>query len=95
MLDSKDPAEIVPITFDFSELVTSIDSIVQVTCADPSGTDAAATAMLDGSPVVAGQLVIQRIKNGIHNVNYTLRAEILSGSLKYALTDVLPVLKQG
>jgi len=44
MLDSKDPAEIVPITFDFSELAATVSSVVQVTCVDPTGTDAAAVS---------------------------------------------------
>ena len=89
-LSPKDPAEIVPITFDFSALVTAVDSVT-VTCTVKTGTDAAAASMLDGSVVISAGRVVQRIKNGIDGVRYVLRADAVSGSERYALTALLPV----
>jgi hypothetical protein len=90
-LSHKDPAEQVPITFDFSDLVTVIDSAEATTATVYTGIDASPGAMISGVPFIAGALIIQQVVGGIDGVSYKLRATIVSGSEKYVLTCILPV----
>ena len=74
-LSNKDPAETVTVTFDFSALTSSPSqpalSVVQV-----GGTaDANPSALLLGSPVIAGAKILQQIGGGLDGATYDLRCE--------------------
>lgn len=91
VLSSKTPEEIIAVSFDFSRLVDSIDSVVSVSVTAHKGTDANPSAMLLNAPVVSGNLVLQLIQGGVDTVYYKVRALITSGQQKYALSAILPV----
>lgn len=75
-MDKKDPAEIITVTFDFAGLATECANPV-VTCSAIAGkVDAAASAMLSGSPQVSGTDVLQRIVGGQDGTTYKLRCEV-------------------
>lgn len=75
-MDKKDPAEIIPVTFDFAGLATQCLNPV-VTCVAIAGKiDASASAMLSGSPQVSGTSVLQRVIGGQDGTTYKLRCEV-------------------
>lgn len=90
-LSSKAPDEIIPVTFEFSGLVTAIDSVLSIEITVQSGTDASPSALILGSPSVSGTDVTQLVQVGVDGVVYQIRALIQSGQLKYALKAYLPV----
>ncbi len=91
-LDGKDPFEIIPITFDFQNLVTAIDSVtLAITLSN--GTDPNVAQMLYNTAVVSGTQVTQLIRNGVDNAVYRIRADIVSGNEKYAMVIQMPVLE--
>jgi len=90
-LTPKDPLEIVPITFDFTAILSSITSITSVAITVRTGTDASASAMIEGAAQISGLTVIQLVKNGVVGNTYIVRADVVSGSEKYALSAILPV----
>lgn len=83
-IDPKAPAEVVPVEFDFSELMSSIDSVV-ISITVKSGTDAAVASMILGSEQITGTEVKQLIQNGVDQTVYLIRADATQGSEKYAL----------
>lgn len=89
-VSSKAPAEIVPVTFNFSKLVTLIDSAV-ITNTVVTGTDASSATMLLNAATITGATVTQLIRNGVDGNIYRIRAEIVSGSAKYAMAMDLPI----
>jgi hypothetical protein len=90
-LDTKDPAEQVVLTFDFSALSTSISAPV-VTCEHKNGpTDATPSAMISGSPTVTGGTVLQLVVGGQAGTDYNLRCQVDSGSERFVLADTLKV----
>lgn len=90
-LKPKDPAESIVVTFDFSANAISVSAPV-VSVRVISGTDAAPSALLSGSPQVQGATVLQRIVGGVSGVWYELRcqADDPSGN-RWVATDDLPV----
>jgi hypothetical protein len=75
-MDKKDPAEIITVTFDFSDYATTCSNPV-VTCLAVSGNlDPSASAMLSGSPQINGALILQRIIGGQDGTTYKLRCEV-------------------
>lgn len=91
MLDEKDPAENIPVVFDFTKLTDTVASPV-VTCVRKRGAaDSTPSAMISGAATVAGAVVTQKIIGGVALADYTLRCEVTSGTYKYALTAILPV----
>lgn len=90
-ISSKDPAETILVVFDFSELLTVIDSIVGVSIALKSGADTNASGMLQGEPQFDGTKVMQLIKGGVNGASYKLRAEVATGPEQFVLTGILPV----
>lgn len=92
-IDPKAPSEVIPITFDFSALTASIDSVASVSIAVKSGTDPAAGSMLFGSHVLNGSLVQQLVQAGVDQAVYLLRADIVKGNEKYSEACYLPVVE--
>lgn len=91
-LSTKDPEEIVTVTFDFTDLATSVASPV-ITCSVFSGqSDQASQAMVSGLPQVSGLTVLQRIVGGIDGNTYKLRCRIDDADgERWILSDVLTV----
>ena len=89
--DPKDPAEIVPLTFDFSALAASVSTpVIQVTRiagdADPNP-----AAMLIGSAQISGAKVVQKAGGGLDG-RYKIRCDVNGdGGAHWALTGTLPV----
>lgn len=90
-ISSKTPAEIIPVTFDYTAILASIDAVLSVTIAVYTGTDAEVGTMLSGGPNVAGTQVTQLVRNGVAGVVYMLTALVTSGTSKYELAGFLPV----
>lgn len=94
VLSDKDPLEIIPVVFDFTNVVAAIDSVVSIGVTVYKGTDASASSMPLNSAVIDGTTVVQLIRNGVSGVSYKLRADILVGQQRYALSAILPVRTQ-
>lgn len=90
LTDDKDPWESVVVEFDFTGELVSIDSAT-VVVTPVNGTDAGASAMLEGALQIIGSSVYQRVRNGVDKLNYKLRCEAVSGSDKRVRAGVLPV----
>ncbi len=91
VLSDKAPDEIIPVTFDFASLVTSIDSVVSVAVTVHKGVDASPSALILNTAIVNGTDVTQLIQGGLDTVFYKVRALIQSGQERYALEALLPV----
>lgn len=90
--DAKDPAEIIPITFNFSGLTSApLSPIVSVTheggAADPTPAN-----LLFGSPQVIGTQIMQKVHNGVANADYRFRCQVdTPDGNRWVLSGVLPV----
>ena len=90
VFSSKDPAEVVPVTFDFKNLVASIDSAT-VSISVKTGTDGNPAALLYSSAQITGTQVRQLIQGGVDGVVYLIRVDATVGTEKYAGAAFLPV----
>ena len=86
--DSKAPAEVVPVAFDFEALTSSIDSAV-ISITVKNGTDVNVLTMILGAEQIDGTEVKQLIQNGVDQVVYLIRADVTKGSEKYALASYM------
>jgi len=93
-ISSKEAGEIISVIFDFSNIVTAISSVVSVTCAVHSGTDASPSAMVTALPSITGLTVVQLVTGGYNGNSYDLKATIISGSERFSLTALLPIAGQ-
>lgn len=91
VLSDKDPAEIITLTFDFSRLMDRIDAVADVSVQSHKGEDDSPQAMLLLDPVIDGSRVLQLVQGGLDGVFYKVRAEVLVGHERYALSAILPV----
>ena len=91
MFSNKDPSEIVLVTFDFTNVTTTVASpTVAATVA--YGTDGNPSAILSGAATVVGTTVTQLITGGLNGVSYKLECTITGGSgTKFVLADTMPV----
>ena len=93
MFSTKDPAEIVTLTFDFSALTTAVTGPV-VTVAALIGVDAAPWAVLSGVAQVNGAKVLQQVQGGLLGVHYEFQCLVTAAdSSKYVLSEALPVIR--
>jgi hypothetical protein len=85
----KDPAEIVPLTFDFANLATEPSAPVVSVLLDGE-TDL--TNMLVGSPQVVGSEVRQKVGGGTAGAVYKIRVQVdnIDGT-RYVIARLLPV----
>jgi len=90
VLSNKAPAEVIPVTFDFKNLLSSIDSAT-VSVIVKTGTDSNPAALLYSSTQITGTQVRQLIQDGVNGVVYLIRVDAISGSEKYAGAAYLPV----
>lgn len=82
-------------TFDFSTVMSTGETISSASCTVQvkDGSDASPSAILLGSPVVSGQLVAQRIYNGLDGVIYNIQMSVISSLANtYTIVADLPVL---
>ncbi len=91
VLSSKDPQEIITVTFDFAKLLTRIDSVSSLSVSVHKGVDGAPATLLLNAPIISDTKVLQLIQNGLDGVYYKLRADVLVGMERYALSAILPV----
>lgn len=73
---AKDTASNEVFAFDFTDMLEDLGLTIQsqsVTISVISGVDAASAAMLSGSPQLSGNVVKQRVINGVAGVSYHLR----------------------
>ncbi len=89
-ISDKAPEEIIPVSFDFTELLTSIDSVV-VSVSVNTGTDNNPGALLFSSAQIQGAVVTHLIQQGLTDVTYLIKATATSGDIKYSLACYLPV----
>lgn len=97
-LSSKDPAEKVTVTFDFTPVLAvgeTISSVSSVVCTAWIGVDGAASSMLIGSPAIQGLMVLQLVQGGLTGNYYKIKATInTSLGQIIACTATLPVVSQ-
>lgn len=102
-LSEKDPAEIVPLSWDFTLDLgeATIEGTPVITCAvDRSlrrNNDADTSDMLYGDPQIVDRVVVQLVRGGTHGVDYKVKCGIVPSSTPSALifkTSVLPVRNQ-
>lgn len=90
----KDPAEIVPVTFDFSRGVgagatVAVDS---VSVAVVAGTDNDPSNLLQGAATSDGAVAVQWVKAGMDGTDYKLRCTVVaSDGQTLVLAAILPV----
>ena len=92
MLSPKDPSEQITVTFDFTNLVSTITSVVSVVVTVISGTDASPSSMLASAASISGTQVLQALHAGVTQVAYKVTCTITSGSNIYVLSDSIWVL---
>lgn len=91
VLSPKDPAEIIAVTFDFTNVAATFASAAW-TISVIDGADANPAAMLYGAPSNSGACSTHLIQGGIAGNIYLLRADItLSSGEKYALAGRMAV----
>ncbi len=86
----KAPAEVIPVTFDFKNLLSGIDSAT-VSVSVKHGSDSNPAALLYSSAQVTGTQVRQLIQGGIDGVVYLIRVDAVKGNEHYAGAAFLPV----
>ncbi len=91
-ISPKTPSEIIPVTFDFTSVITTVSAVVSLTVIVRAGADPDVAAMLQGAPQIQGPLVVQLIKNGVAGVTYELRCVVTGGDEKYELAAQMQVI---
>lgn len=90
--DAKDPAEIIPLVFDFSGLTPTPVSPVIVISHEAGAADPTPAALLLGSPQVVGAQIRQKIQGGVLNADYRIRCQVdTPEGLRWVKSGVLPV----
>ena len=86
-ISAKVPAEVIPVTFDYSEMLpaNTTMAIVSTAVAVVTGTDASAAAMLYGASVLDGLTVVQLVRNGVAGVTYNLSCLVSVGNERYQI----------
>lgn len=95
-LDPKDVGETDVITFDFSLVLNTGETIVTavVTSEVYAGVDPTPTALLFGPVQVTGLVVAQQIQAGLVGVEYLLRCTITTSAARtLVLSALLPVIR--
>lgn len=90
ILKPKPSYDIIPLTFDFTNVPTTITAVNAIVVTVTSGTDPAPNSIKIGSPVLSGQLVKQLVK-GLNGVTYHLDCQAIAGSEQYSVCAILPV----
>lgn len=94
LLDPKDPVEVDVVTFDFTDMIASTDTIndADVDVVVVSGTDATPASILSGSRQIQGRAVLQQVANGLPGVQYEITVKVTMESGRVlVLSGTLPV----
>lgn len=94
LLPLKGPAEVVPLSFDFTaDIATGATvAVISVTATVVSGADASPSNLLQGAAVVTGATVVQWIKAGVSGVSYAVQCLVsASDGQTLALTSRVDV----
>lgn len=94
LLDPKDPVEVDVVTFDFTDMIASTDTIndAEVEVVVVSGTDATPANILSGSRQIQGRAVLQQVANGLPGVQYEITVKVTMESGRVlVLSGTLPV----
>ena len=87
----KDPAESVVVQFDFTGELTSITGATTSIAIHGPGADPGIGTMLDGPLQISGASVFQRVRAGVHGLDYNLRCEATSGATVIVRAAVMMV----
>lgn len=90
-LDEKAPVENPVVEFDFTGELGPIVGTPLITVTPINGADAGAVAMLSGALQISGSTVLQRVVNGLDNINYKLVCEAFDGVNIRVRAAILPV----
>ncbi len=89
-LSPKEPQEIIPVSFQFSRLVSAIDGVI-LSVSVKKGVDANPVGLLLGTAQITGTTVTQLIQLGVDDTAYLIKALISSGDFTYSLAAYLLV----
>lgn len=89
-LPDKDAGDSVVVEFDFYDELDAVDTAAVVIVCE-RGTDPAVAAMLDGAPQVQGAKVLQRLRYGVVDARYELRATATRGSDIRVLAGIITI----
>jgi hypothetical protein len=81
LLTPKDVEEIDVITFDFTSMLVSgetIQSVSSMSCSVFAGVDSGASGVLLGAGQIQGTTVLQQIQSGLNGVEYHIRCKIVT-----------------
>lgn len=92
-ISPKTPFEVVPVTFNFTDVTDTVDTVVSISVIVKSGTDANTAAMPFGSPQIEGGKVKQLIKAGVDQAAYLLRCDVTRGQEKYTHATYMEVIE--
>jgi hypothetical protein len=90
-LSSKTINEVVPITFDFTNVLDTVTAIETITNTVVFGADPAAAAMLAGAAEIQGGQVVQLFQGGVADAVYEVLCLVTSGGEKYQLVGQMLV----
>lgn len=90
--DAKDPAEIVPLSFEFVALTNSPGNPAISIVRHSGAADASPASMLAGSPQLIGTQVRQKVTGGVAGATYAIKAQVdAPDGSRYVLAGLLPV----
>lgn len=96
-LPPKDPEERVPVTFDFTDEMSSTDSVITATVTLDSvveGVDIAPN-VIDGAAQISGKQVVQWMKLGLDTTTYRFKCAVTTTEGRtLVLRTLLPVVRE-
>lgn len=90
MFDSKDPAEEITLTFDYSARGGQVSN-ASITVRLVKGIDSNPSAILSASPQCEGALVMQKVKGGIRGCHYNIICYADINNDRLMIESILPV----
>jgi len=90
-ISDKVPSEIIPVSFEYSNIVSAVDSVVSVSITVMTGTDPDVADMLYGAYTLTGTRVVQLVRNGVAGTVYRLSCLVSVGSEKYEIDGDMAV----
>jgi hypothetical protein len=73
---TKDPGEILPYEFDFSDDATGVSNVVVTATSFSGPTDASPQSIISGAAQINGAVVLQQITGGQVGTTYKLRCQV-------------------
>ena len=91
--DPKDPAEIVPLVFDFENLtVTPVNPVITVSRESGPKGPADLSGMLAGAAQISDATIRQRVQGGTAGTVYKIRCQVDDGAGgRFVIAQLLPV----